>query len=210
MKLFRKCLIFGKLNCEPPEDYDEDNDDQPYYDPEAKYGEEIPGALKNGYTYKELSEFYNKLKGYASYLFNKSHAACYAIVTLCTMYLMKNYTAKFIAALMSMQTAPEKINLYTKLAESYGIKINHPDINRSDFDFTEKNGEILYGFNLIKGVGEASIDKIIETRPFDNMNDMLEKVEKKFSNKRVMYALILSGAFDFENNNRYQLREQIQ
>lgn len=210
MELARRLFIYGKRNEKAPADYDENNTNQVIYDPKGKYGAPVLGGINNGYTKEELTDFWDKLKGYASYLFNKSHSASYAVVTLCTMYLKKFYTSKFFASLMSMQTTEEKIDLYSKTArKQYGIQILSPDINLSDFDFKEIDGTILYGMNSIKGVGEASIYKIIEARPFNDLQDAMDKVEKKYINKRVLNGLIKSGAFDFYNDNRYELLNEM-
>ena len=205
MELARRLFIYGKINEEPPANYDEENIDQPIYDPKCKYGTPVLGGINNGYTEKELKEFWEKLKGYASYLFNKSHSASYAILTLCTMFLKKYSRAKFFAALLSMQNTPEKIDLYSTVAKFYGINIKTPDINYSDIDFIEKDGDILYGLRSIKGVGETSIPEIIKNRPYENLEDAINKVPKKSLNKRVLTGLIKSGAFDFEDTNRFSL-----
>lgn len=209
MNIFRKCFIYGKKNCNPPENYNEEDINQPFYDPNAKYGDEIKGGLSNGYTLEELEEFYEKLKGYASYLFNRSHSASYSIITLCTMYLKTFYKAKFFAALLSMQTKEEKIDLYCKTIKDYGIEIKTPDINKSDYDFVENNNIIYYGFKSIKGVGEASIPEIINNRPYKSLTDAKEKLSTKAFNKRISTALIKSGAFDFYNSNRYSLLNEL-
>lgn len=210
MELARRLFIYGKINEPAPADYDEENLNQPIYDPKGKYGSPVLGGINNGYTEEELTDFWNKLKGYASYLFNKSHSASYAVITLCTMYLKKFYTAKFFAALMSMQTTEEKIDLYSKTArKQYGIAILTPDVNLSDFDFKEIYGTILYGMNSIKGVGIPSIERILELRPFNDLQDAINKVEKKLLNKRVLNGLIKSGAFDFYNENRYELLNEM-
>jgi DNA polymerase-3 subunit alpha len=209
MEIFRKCFIFGKVNSELPEDYDETDINQPYYDTKGKYGDPILGGIHCGYTIEELEDFYEKLKGYASYLFNKSHSATYAVITLCTMFLKIKYPAKFLAALLSMQTEEEKINTYSKVASDLGIKINTPDINKSEVDFIEDNNTILYGFKSIKGLGQASIDKILEFRPFNSLQDCIDKMTKKYANKRVLVGLISSGAFDSFNSNRYELLNEM-
>lgn len=204
MELARRLFIYGKKNCNPPANYDKDNANQCVYDPTGKYGAPVLGGINNGYTEEELIEFWEKLKGYASYLFNKSHSACYAVLTLCTMFLKKKDTANFIAALLSMQDKEEKIDLYSKMAANYNIKIKCPNVNYSNYDFTAKDNEILYGLKNVKGLGENSIDNIIKSRPFTNIQDTLDKMEKKHANKRVMFGLIKSGAFDFYNANRYE------
>lgn len=209
MELARRLFIYGKKNCPAPADYDESNTNQCIYDPNGKHGAPVLGGVNNGYTEEELTEFWEKLKGYASYLFNKSHSATYAMISLCTMYLKKFHTAKFFAALLSMQDTEEKIDLYCKTAKSYGINIKAPDINVSDFDFTERDGEIYYGLKSIKGVGNTSINEIIENRPYSNLAEAIEKVSKKYMNKRVLNGLIKSGAFDFYNTNRYELLNEM-
>lgn len=121
------------------------------------------------------------------------------------MYLKTYYTAKFFAALLTMQSKSEKIELYVKTAKSYDVKILKPDINLSEYDFKEIDGSILYGFKTIKGVGEASVNEIINLRPFTGIQNAIETVPKKMFNKRVGVALIKAGAFDFEDSNRFNL-----
>lgn len=205
MELARRLFIYGKKNCPAPADYDESNTNQVVYDPKGKYGTPVPGGISNGYTEAELVDFWEKLKGYASYLFNKSHSASYSIVTLCTMYLKRFYRTKFIAALLSMQDDEKKIALYCKTAKDYNINIKAPDINKSNFDFTEVDGEIYYGLKSIKGVGGASIPEIIQNKPYASIENALDKLGKKTFNKRVALGLIKAGAFDFEDGNRYKL-----
>lgn len=118
---------------------------------------------------------------------------------------MKNFTPKYLAALLSMQETTDKINLYSKTARKNNVKILHPDINLSNYDFTEVDNQIIYGIKSIKGVGDTSINEIIKNKPYTSLSDFLEKVPKKYSNKRVMTGLILSGAFDFEDENRFRL-----
>jgi DNA polymerase-3 subunit alpha len=209
MELARRLFIYGKKNCKPPADYDNENVNQCIYDPKGKYGAPVIGGINNGYTEQELTEFWEKLKGYASYLFNKSHSATYAVVTLCTMFLKKKITAKFFAALLSMQEQTDKIDLYSKTAKGYGINITVPDANYSMYDFTERNGNILYGLKSVKGLGENSIANIIASRPFTSIQDVLDKMEKKHANKRVLFGLIKAGAFDFYNKNRYEVMNEL-
>lgn len=208
MDICRRCFIFGKINTLPPDSYDENNVNQPFYDPEEKYGAPILGGINNGYSFEELSDFWSKMEGYSSYLFNRSHSQCYSIITLCTMYLKTYYKEKFFAALMSLQHEQEKIDLYTNVARKYGIKVKRPDINFSDYDFKEVNGDIYYGLKNLKGVGTAAIEAIIQNRPYASLEDAFKKIPKKFFNKKVGKALIQSGAFDDIEKNRYKLLNQ--
>lgn len=209
MELARRLFIYGKINEEAPADYDESNTNQPIYDPTGKHGSPVLGGINNGYTETELTEFWEKLKGYASYLFNKSHSASYTVLTLCTMYLKKFHAAKFFAALLSMQETEEKVDLYCKTAKEYGITIKAPDINKSEYDFTEVDGSIYYGLRSIKGVGETSIPEIIANRPYINIQDAKDRLSTKAFNKRIATGLIKSGCFDFYNENRYELMNEL-
>ena len=121
------------------------------------------------------------------------------------MYLKKYHKAKFFAALLSMQDKEEKIDLYCKTAKEYGINIKAPDINKSEYDFTEVDGEIYYGLKSIKGVGDSSIPEIIANKPYASIEDAKERLSSKAFNKRIGMGLIKAGAFDFQNSNRNAL-----
>ena len=210
MDLCKQWLIYGKKNEVAPNGYDETNPNQTMYDPNGKYGAPIKGALENGYGLKELEAFWDDMEGYASYLFNKSHAACYSYITLLTAYLKKYYPVEFFAALFSIQDNEDKRANYIKIAEEMGITIEIPNINLSKKDFTPIASEnrILYGLGSIKGVGESSIDPIIKHTPYNTLDDLFEKLDKKVINKRVGVALIKSGALKHINENRIDLLNQ--
>lgn len=112
-----------------------------------------------------------------------------------------------MTALLSYPAKDEDVPKYTANAEGMSIKIRVPDVNRSGSKFTldKSTGEILFGFGSVKGVGEASIDTIIENRPYNNIEDAIERLPKKVFNKRVGQALIKAGAFSFEDENRFSL-----
>ena len=147
------------------------------------------------------------MEGYASYLFNKSHAACYSYITLLTAYLKRYYPVEFFASVFSVQKEEDKRAKYIKVAENMGIRIQTPDINVSGKDFTPitEDDTILYGLGSIKGVGEAAVEELIKLRPFTSLNDILERVPKKAVNKRVGISLIKSGALKGFNSNRNEL-----
>lgn len=207
MDLCKRWLIYGKKNEPIPKGYDNDNVNSCMYDPEGKYGNPILGAINNGYNVKDLEAFWADMEGYASYLFNKSHAACYSYITLLTAYLIKYHPIEFFSQLFSTQENEEKRAKYMKIAEDRGIKIAIPDINLSNRDFTPlvEEGTILYGLGAIKGVGESSIESIINNRPYTSVVDMLNKLSKKVCNKRVGIGLIKSGALKEFNENRMEL-----
>ena len=207
MALCKRWLIYGKLNMEIPEGYDNDNPDSVMFDPTGKYGAEIIGASHNNYEVKDLEAFWLDMEGYASYLFNKSHAACYSYITLLTAYLKKYYPVEFFAAVLSIQDSEEKRANYINIAEKMGITVQTPDINISNKDFTPiaEESKILYGLGSIKGVGESVIPEMLSNRPYTSLNDMIDRLPKKVFNKRVGEALIKSGALDKFDNNRFNL-----
>lgn len=137
-------------------------------------------------------------------------AACYAYITLLTAYLKRYYPVEFFAALLSIQDDEAKRANYIKKAEAMGITIEIPDINSSKRDFTPiaSESKILYGLGSIKGVGDSSIDPIIENTPYNTLDDLLTKLNKKAINKRVGTALIKSGALKHINDNRLDLLNQ--
>lgn len=208
MDLCRRWLIYGKLNEVAPEGFDESNVDQVMYDSTGKYGSPILGGINNGYDKMELIKFWESLEGYADYLFNLSHSACYSFITAMTAYLKKYHPVEFMTALLSMEDKEEKVEKYISVSESMGITIKVPDINVSQSLFTPSGQNILFGLGTVKGIGETSIPEIINNRPYSSLEDAMERLPKKILNKRVGEALIKSGAFDSFNTNRYELINQ--
>ena len=210
LDLCNQWLIYGKINEEAPAGYDADNKEQPHYDPSGKYGSPIKGGINNGYTVKELKDYIEMTEAFCSYLFNKSHASCYSFISTCTMYLKTFYRTEFMAALLSLQTTQEKIDLYCKIANGYGIEVTTPDINLSNENFTAVDGKILYGLGSIKGVGATAIPTLIANRPYADIADAYEKAGKKAFNKKIGESLIKAGAFDFLDTNRNSLLNTFQ
>lgn len=203
MPMLERCHIYGKKNCEGPEGW-EDNNELPWYDPKGKYGPEIKGALVNGYTEKEMKDYFELIQGYSSYLFNKSHAVAYSFISMLTTWLKLYYPVEFYSAFLSMQ-ATEDLLRYIPMIRKEGIDVKVPNVNISNTDFTPDGSNILFGLGSIKGVGESSIPAIIENRPYSSLEDALSKIGKKSFNKRVGEALIMAGAFDTYKNNRNEL-----
>lgn len=202
VELCNQWFIYGKINEEPPENYDPENHNQVMYDPTAKYGEPIKGGISNGYNKEQLIAYCKDLEGYSSYLFNLSHAATYSLISYMTAYLKYYYPKEYLAALLSLQETKEKIDSYIKVARKMNVKVFKPDINISGKFFESTDKGIYFGLRSIAGVGEAVIPTIIENRPYSGLNDALEKIPKKAFSKRIAINLIKSGCFDFENNNR--------
>lgn len=203
--MMKRCHIYGKRNIEGPKGWEED-EHAPWYDPQGKLGDEISGALVNGYTEKELLDYFDKIEGFASYAFNLSHAACYAFIGYLTAWLKYYYPAEFMAAVLSMQDTAEKIAAYVDVCEhKMGIKVTTPDVNISGEDFTPNGKSILYGLASVKNLGEAAIPDIIANRPYASLEDAVSRIPKKSFNKRIGENLIKAGAFNFLDTNRYSL-----
>lgn len=161
----------------------------------------VPGCVRNGIDKKSANKIFDEMAEFAKYAFNKSHAACYAVVAYRTAYLKRYYTEEFMAAtLNSFLDNLDKIPIYIEECKSLGIEILKPSINESKSNFIAKDGKIRYGMGSIKNVGTAIIDKIVEEREqngkFESFTDFCERVSKLSVNKKCIECLIKAGCFD--------------
>jgi len=136
----------------------------------------------------------------ADYSFNKSHAACYALIAYRTAWLKANYPAEYMAALISsVMSTKDKVPFFATQAEQMGIEILPPDVNVSDHDFVVTDGNIRFGLDAVKGVGYAAVEAIKAARreggPFDSLWDFCTRVDARTVNKKAIEALIKCGAF---------------
>ena len=132
--------------------------------------------------------------------FNKSHAACYALISYRTAWLKANYPAEYMAALISsVMDTKDKVPFFVNQAESMGIEILPPDVNLSDHEFVVVDGNIRFGLDAVKGVGYAAVEAIKAARadgePFTSLWDFCERVDGRAVNKKAIEALIKCGAF---------------
>ena len=162
----------------------------------------IEGGKKNGHDPKILEKIWADWEKFASYAFNKSHAACYSWVAFQTAYLKANYPAEFMAAIMSRRR--DQITEITKLMDeckAMGIATLGPDINESYQKFGVNNkGEIRFGLAAIKGMGDGVAQAIIDERqkngPYKDLFDFIERVNLSAVNRKALESLALSGGFD--------------
>ena len=162
----------------------------------------IEGGQKNGYDAKVLDKIWGDWEAFASYAFNKSHAACYSWVAYQTAYLKANYPAEFMAAIMSRRR--DQITEITKLMDEckqMGIATLGPDVNESYQKFgVNKKGEIRFGLAAIKGIGDAAALSIINEReangPFKSIYDFAQRANYGNVNRKAFESLALSGGFD--------------
>ena len=162
----------------------------------------IEGGKKNGHDPKVLEKIWADWEKFASYAFNKSHAACYSWVAYQTAYLKANYPAEYMAAIMSRRR--DQITEITKLMDEckqMGIATLGPDVNESYEKFgVNHHGEIRFGLGAIKGMGDSAALSIIEERekngPFKDIYDFAQRVNFSAVNRKAFESLALSGGFD--------------
>ena len=174
--------------------------------------EGVPGCVSRGISTQVASHIYDTMMDFAKYAFNKSHAACYAVVAYQTAWLKYYYPTEFMAALMtSVIDFPNKVAGYILTCRSMGIRLLPPDINEGEAGFSVSGGAIRYGLTAIKGVGRPVIDAVIRERkqrgPFRDLHDFLSRMilKDREINKRVIENFIKAGALDCLGATRKQL-----
>ncbi|APQ71569.1 DNA polymerase III subunit alpha [Clostridium botulinum] len=168
------------------------------------YGNEdqgVKGCINNGIDENVANSLFDSMMDFASYAFNKSHAAAYAVVGFQTAYLIRYYPTEFIAAMLnSVKGDNDKVSFYVNFAKTLGIEIIAPNINESYSNFTVKDNRIIFGLTAVKNVGEKGIDNIVLSREqkdkFIDLSDFFNKVDTSIINKRLVESLIKAGAFD--------------
>ena len=172
--------------------------------------EGVKGCIANGISEQVANHIFDEMTDFASYAFNKSHAAAYAVVSYQTAWLKYYYPAEFMSALMtSVLDNVNKVAEYIQVSKSMGIKIAPPDINEGEYGFKSVGREktILYGLSALKGVGRNVVEEIGEERriggKFKDLEDFIERMPKSV-NKKAIESFIKAGAFDSLPGNRRQ------
>ena len=171
--------------------------------------ESVPGCVSRGIDEKTASGIYDTMMDFAKYAFNKSHAACYAVVAYQTAYLKYYYPVEFMAALMtSVIDNPKKVAEYILVCRNMGIEILPPDINEGESGFSVSGSSIRYALTAIKSVGRPVITAVVEERkergPFLNLQDFVNRITDKDVNKRAVESFIKAGALDGLGGTRKQ------
>ena len=176
-------------------------------------GHECPGCVANGISEEVANEIYDEMSSFASYAFNKSHAACYAYVAFQTAYLKCHYPSEFMAALLtSVLDNTDKVIEYSGECARLGLKVLPPDVNISNGGFTADNGKIRFGLNAVKNVGRNLIERVVEERqeePYSSLYDFCKRMHGTELNRRAVECLIKAGAFDSMGVNRHSLVEAV-
>ena len=166
----------------------------------TELGKECAGCVKNGIPESVANQIYDDMISFASYAFNKSHAACYAYVAFQTAYLKCHYPHEFMAALLtSVLDNTAKVIEYTSECQRIGIKVLPPDINVSRGGFTVDGESIRFGLNAVKSVGRNLIDAVVKdrkNRPYRGLYDFCKRLHGNELNRRALENLVKAGAFD--------------
>ena len=172
-------------------------------------GKEVPGCIASGIDEAVGNQIFDEMIDFAKYAFNKSHAACYAVVAYQTAYLKTYYKVEFMAALMtSVMDNTSKITGYIETCKKMNIEVVAPDINEGYAYFDAKDNKILFGLAAVKNVGKNVVDRIVGEREahgkFKSLTDFYKRMDSKDTNKRSIENLILAGAFDSLGGRRSQ------
>ena len=169
--------------------------------PEDQWPKPVPGCVKNGISEEAAGHIYDMMIDFAKYAFNKSHAACYAVVGYQTAWLKYYYPLEFMAAIMtSVMGASDKLAAYLMYIRQAGLRLSPPDVNAGGVDFSVEDGSIYYALTAIKGIGAGLAEKIVEEREehgaYRSFKDFVERTADMSLNKDALENLVKAGALD--------------
>jgi DNA polymerase III subunit alpha len=166
----------------------------------------VEGCRTSGTAEPVIDWLWNTNEKSADYSFNKSHAACYGLISYRTAWLRANYPAEYMAALISsVMDTKDKVPFFVAQAEQMGIAMLPPDVNVSDHQFVVVDGDIRFGLDAVKGVGYAAVEAIKVAREgghFTDIFDFCERIDSRTVNKKAIEALIKCGAFGSTGDTR--------
>jgi DNA polymerase-3 subunit alpha len=174
----------------------------------------MQGLRAHGVPENVCAKLWANFEATGDYSFNKSHAACYALISYRTAWLKANYPVEYMAALISsVMSTKDKVPYYVNECAQMGIEVLPPDVNESDVNFTVVGGKIRFGLNAVKGVGRGAIEAITQARSeggaFTSLYDFCARVDSQLVNRRTLEALIKSGAFDSTGASRRGMLEAL-
>ncbi|MBO7098113.1 MAG: DNA polymerase III subunit alpha [Alphaproteobacteria bacterium] len=175
----------------------------------------MKGATANGIDEGVASSIFDQMEKFASYGFNKSHAAAYSLISYQTAYLKCHYPVEFMCAVMDLDiTNTDKLLTFVADCKSMNFDVLPPNINKSEAEFAVENKNIRYALGAVKGVSAAAMQGIVSERekngPFKSISDFCHRVDIKFINRKQLEQLIKAGAFDDLEKNRRKLFENIE
>ena len=173
----------------------------------------MAGLRSSGLPQNVCTKLWSNFEATGDYSFNKSHAACYALISYRTAFLKANFPVEYMAALVSsVMNTKDKVPFYVNQCHEMGIEVLPPDVNESDVGFTVVEGKIRFGLNAVKGVGVGAIESIVKAREdgrFTSIFDFCARVDSALVNRRTLEALIKSGAFDSTGDTRRGMLEAL-
>ena len=170
---------------------------------------QVDGCIRRGVPEKIAEEIYSEMESFASYAFNKSHAACYAYISYQTAYLKCHYPCEYLAALLtSVLDNSSKVAVYIDECARHNIKVLPPHVNKSNVGFTVHENEIRFGLMAIKNLGKGLIESVVSERrngEFKSFFDFCKRLYGRDLNRRALESLIKCGALDELGANRRQM-----
>ena len=175
-------------------------------------GKFLEGCAANNVSPGVANQLWADMEQAQDYSFNKSHAACYALISYRTAWLRANHPKEYMAALISsVMNTKDKVPFYVNACDELGIEVLPPDVNTSQIDFAVVEGKIRFGLNAVKNVGESACRGIVRAReeggPFESIWDFTERVDPQVSNKRALESLVKAGALDSTGASRKGMLE---
>jgi len=173
----------------------------------------MEGMGASGTAAKVASDMWSLMEAAADYSFNKSHAACYALIAYRTAYLKANFPAEYMAAVISsVMNTKDKVPFFVNRCEEMGIDVLPPDVNSSDHDFVVSEKAIRFGLDAVKNVGHSAVEAILRAREDSDIAsiwDFCERVDSRAVNKRAIECLIKCGALDSTGATRKGMLEAL-
>jgi DNA polymerase III subunit alpha len=172
----------------------------------------LSGLAESGTDRRVARDLWSLMTAAADYSFNRSHAACYALIAYRTAYLRANHPAEYMAALISsVMSTKDKVPFFVNRCEEMGIEVLPPDVNSSDHGFIVSGNSIRFGLDAVKNVGHQAVEAMIAAResggPFASIWDFCERVDSRAVNKRAIECLIKCGALDSTDDTRRGMLE---
>ncbi len=172
----------------------------------------LAGCAESGTERRVAKDLWSLMTAAADYSFNKSHAACYALIAYRTAYLKANYPAEYMAAVISsVMSTKDKVPFFVNRCEAMGIDVLPPDVNSSDHGFVVSGNSIRFGLDAVKNVGHAAVESIIAARSsggdFESIWDFCGRVDARAVNKRATECLVKCGALDSTGATRKGMLE---
>ncbi len=173
----------------------------------------VTGAVERGVAYADAVMIFDLVAKFASYGFNKSHAAAYGLIAYETAYLKANYPVEFLAASMTLDmNNTDKLNEFRLEARRLGIEVVSPDVNRSNVSFEVAQGKIVYALAALKGVGTHAVEHLVKVRgdrPFADLADFASRIDPQILNRKALECLAQAGAFDSLDPDRATVFENV-